>query len=123
MYLGVQHPYANSGGWQYRYRLAVAYALERSLRADEHVDHINGVVDDDRLSNLRLLTPELHGQLHAWLFEIAGCRRADGRFAEYHPDDVTSERAARVGPVISAREIDPLTWLPVASQLHEEHLP
>ena len=26
----------------------VAYALGQTLRSDEHVDHINGTVDDDR---------------------------------------------------------------------------
>ncbi len=115
--LGKRHPYANSGGWAYRYRLVVAYALGRRLRRDEHVDHINGVVDDDRLENLRLLTPEIHGRYHAWLFELAGCRGADGRFTAYEFEDVESERACRLGPVVSAREIDPRTWLPVSEQL------
>ena len=118
--LGAAHPYANSGGWQYRYRLVVAYALGRALRSDEHLDHINGVVDDDRLSNLRLLTPEIHGRLHAWLFELAGCRGEDGRFSEYAAGDVEAERACRLGPVISAREIDPLTWLPLSERLVRE---
>ena len=111
--LGVAHPFANTGGWNYRYRLVASYALGRALLAKEHVDHINGVIDDDRLSNLRLLTPELHGRLHAWLFEIAGCRSPNGQFVEYHPDDVAAERACRMGPVVSAREISADTWLPL----------
>lgn len=115
--LGKNHPYANSGGWAWRYRLVVAYALGRKLRRDEHIDHINGVIDDDRLENLRLLTPEIHGRYHAWLFEVAGCRGEDGRFLEYRPQDVSTERASRLGPVISARTIDPQTWLPLSQQL------
>ena len=115
--LGKKHRYANSGGWCWRYRLLVSYALGRRLRRDEHVDHINGVIDDDRLSNLRILTPEIHGRYHAWLIEIAGCRGPDGRFKEYQPSDVVRERACRLGPVISTREIDAVTWLPLTSRL------
>jgi hypothetical protein len=76
------HPYANTGGWQWRYRLVVSYALGRRLRTDEHVDHVNGKCSDDRLENLRLLVAEYHGRLHARLFEIAGGRSETGQFRE-----------------------------------------
>jgi hypothetical protein len=73
--LGVGHPRANTGGWQYRYRLVVLYALGAdALLPGQHVDHVNGVVDHDEIENLRVLDAEYHGRWHAFLFETAGMR-------------------------------------------------
>ena len=111
------HPYAYRAGWAYRYRLVAAYALGRPLLDSEHVDHRDGVVDHDELSNFRLLTPEMHGAHHAWLFEVAGCRGRDGRFMELDSADVRPIGACRMGPVVSMRGIDATTWLPLSRTL------
>ncbi len=114
--LGTKHRNANTGGWQYRYRLVVSYALERKLvgghvTADsyaEHADHINGIVDDDRLENLQLLGASIHGTTHALATVDAGGRSSDGRFVELDPDIEFPVR--RFGPVVSMREIN--GWIP-----------
>jgi len=110
--LGTRHRYANTGGWQYRYRLVVSYALERRLTgghvtADayaEHVDHINGIVDDDRLENLQLLGASIHGRSHALATIDARWRDFEGRFIEQEPDRELSIN--RFGPVVSMRPIN-----------------
>lgn len=112
--LGPGHRYANTGGWQYRYRLAVSYALERRLvgghvTADvyaEHVDHINGIIDDDRLENLQLLGASIHGQTHALAMVDAG--HNNGHFTELQPD--REFPIHRFGPIVSMRAID--NWTP-----------
>lgn len=109
------HPYATSGGWQWRYRLVVAYELGYLPRPDEHVDHRNEVVDDDRLENLRLLAVEFHGQLHAAAWELAGRRGPDGRWRELEEPGRCNIR--RLGPVLSTSSIDPRTWRPTTRQL------
>lgn len=116
--LHVGHRYANSAGWQWRYRLVVAYALGALPRSDEHVDHENGVVDDDRLENLRVLYVEYHGQLHARAWEMAGRRGPDGRWRSYEDSaDVLEFPLHRLGPVLSPRTIDEVTWRPAARTL------
>jgi hypothetical protein len=102
------HRFANLGGWQWRARLLAAYALGSPPRPDEHTDHVNGVVDDDRLENLRLLYVEFHGSFHAYAREVAGYRAADGRFL-FHEDsgviEATGHWVNRYGPVVSTREV------------------
>lgn len=83
VYLGPSHPYANSGGWQYRSRLTCAVALGRMLRSDEHVHHVDGDRSNDALHNLEVLSVEYHGRLHASAMEVAGVMKRDakGRYA------------------------------------------
>lgn len=64
IYLGLQHPYANSGGWQYLYRYVVMCALNRQLRTDEHVDHIDGDIRNNSLCNLRVIVARDHALRH-----------------------------------------------------------
>lgn len=88
VWLGQDHPYANSGGWQYRSRLLVMCDLGRRLDPMEHVDHGPGRrLDDDRAQALRVLSAEYHGRIHASAFDIAGCRGEDGRFQELEPPE------------------------------------
>lgn len=46
------------------YRRCMEEYLGRSLHRDEIVHHINGNHDDDRLENLRIVTPVEHRRLH-----------------------------------------------------------
>jgi hypothetical protein len=100
------HPYANTGSWQYRYRLIAMYALNRILLKNEHVDHIDRARGDD-LSNLRVMSAEYHGRLHAYLTSVAECRELDAIFTELvDHNDIYTIRAARSGPVISTRKVE-----------------
>lgn len=105
--LHLGHRFANSGGWQYRSRLAVSYALNRILRKDEHVHHEDRVIYHDVLENLTLCAADYHGQYHAYLFTLAGCRGGDGRFTELDPKG-SPWSASRFGAIISDRQIDVL---------------
>ncbi len=99
--LGVDHPYANSAGWQYRYRLVVACAIGRLPRSDEHVDHLGEGGSDDDLRRLRLILAEYHGQYHARATELAGGRGVDGRFKELE-EPLETEPARRDAAIITA---------------------
>lgn len=119
--LGPKHRFANTGGWQYRYRLVVSYALERKLvgghvtanRYAEHVDHINGIVDDDKIGNLQLIGASIHGKTHATATIDAMTRDSDGRFVELEPD--LEFPVQRFGPIVSMRQID--DWQPTTYTL------
>ena len=104
VHLGV-HPYANSAGWQWRYRLLVACEHGRLPRNDEHVNHANGIVDDDRIGNRELISAAYHGQRHASAVDMV--IGADGRFVYRWPE----REVNRLGPVISPRRIDD-DWAP-----------
>lgn len=54
------HPNVAMKGWQYEHRLVAEKKLGRPLRSDEQVDHINGVKNDNRPSNLQVLTAGAH---------------------------------------------------------------
>lgn len=47
------------------HRLVVEKILGRPLEANEHVDHINGVKDDNRPENLRIVDPNTHAKITA----------------------------------------------------------
>jgi endogenous inhibitor of DNA gyrase (YacG/DUF329 family) len=57
------HVKAMKGGWVFEHRLLMERHLNRSLAQDEHVHHINGVKDDNRLENLVVLGHSEHSSL------------------------------------------------------------
>ena len=62
--VGSDYPGAHPDGYIREHRFVMQEALGRPLLDDEVVHHINGVKDDNRLSNLELMTRGKHNQHH-----------------------------------------------------------
>lgn len=58
------HPFKNASGTVLQHRLVMEKKLGRYLTENEHVHHINGIRDDNRLSNLVILTKSEHIRFH-----------------------------------------------------------
>jgi hypothetical protein len=54
------HPNKDHHGYVFEHRLIVETWLKRYLTPDEHVHHINGIKDDNRLENLEVMTNSEH---------------------------------------------------------------
>ena len=59
--------YGGVDGFMYEHRLKYEENIDRFLENDEHVHHLNGIKDDNRFSNLILLSNKDHGKLHGWI--------------------------------------------------------
>ena len=57
------YPMANFNGYIFEHRLIMAQSLNRCLVPNEFVHHLNGVKDDNRIENLRLVTSKEHNTL------------------------------------------------------------
>lgn len=57
------HPRATKAGWQFEHRVVVEEFLGRLLARDEHVHHINGIKDDNRLENLIVMSHSEHSTI------------------------------------------------------------
>lgn len=64
VYVGREHPMADSYGYVYEHRLIVAEYRGRILRPSEHVHHIDLDPMNNHPTNLVLLTQGQHRRLH-----------------------------------------------------------
>jgi ribosomal protein L24E len=76
------HPKAIGGGWVSEHRFIVEQHLGRALAADEHVHHMNGVKDDNRLENLIVMGQNDHARLSAHDYR-ASVAAMQAELAEY----------------------------------------
>lgn len=59
-----EHPSARKNGYVYVHRIVMENYLNRYLKSKEHVHHINGIRDDNRIENLEILSRREHAIIH-----------------------------------------------------------
>jgi hypothetical protein len=60
-----EHPLANKRGYVPEHTLVIEKAIGRHLTSDEVVHHINGIKNDNALTNLKLMTKYQHKSMHS----------------------------------------------------------
>lgn len=74
------YPSADKKGRVLEHRLVMEKRFKRRLLPNEHVHHINGIKNDNRLENLVVLTRDQHNHLHKSQEVKSRKRNPGGRF-------------------------------------------
>ena len=74
VWVGLDHPLANSRGYATEHRLVMSASLSRPLTRSEIVHHLNGDKTDNRLDNLELSDRRSHPTKHTtWVKSAETC--------------------------------------------------
>ena len=90
-------PMANCDGYVLEHRLVMAEHIGRPLTRDEHIHHLNGNVQDNRVDNLEIVSRSQHRIMHATKWDKEKVIRAFLDFRStfgkmpksYHPNTIS----------------------------------
>lgn len=111
------HPHANCNGYVAEHRFLMEEEIERYLTKNEVVHHINGIVDDNRIENFKLMTGFNHRSFHKTgskhkeeskqkTKETMRKRWQEGKFKERVLPDVSGENNPMYGRKPTQKQIE-----------------
>ncbi len=76
-----KHPHAKGKGHILEHRYIMEKHLQRFLNTDEHIHHKNGEGKDNRIENLKIISPSDHRKLHYKREDIINGIKALNKYA------------------------------------------